>query len=514
MAFAAAFPAYRSRPTLKGPGLLPWPLVWALMACGPGAAHAARLALVVGNDNYTQIEPLRNARNDAKLVGEVLRKAGFDVAEASNLDRNGLWAALDRLKARLKKDDEVVFYFAGHGVQIGANQLLLPIDISPINEAQVQRDGVPLVEVQDSLKDARFALLLIDACRDNPFPKTGTRSMGGTRGLSPPEAAIGQVIMLSAGRNQKALDRVPGSPQANGLFAWELSQVLAQPGLEIRAALEDVKNRVDQQARKVGHEQRPSLVNDLIGPYLLMPGRSTVPSTAPATTSPQTAAPVVRSPVVLFERDFSKPDWVGLTGWELTLPWNSTHKTTDADVRNGAAWIEMRTTDKGASILSPAFKAAKRVRLTARVYLEPNKRHPFLPNIQLMDEQASPSQGGQPKRLLHVGLIRSSFGPDHACSGPDKPRVTDGGGCVMGQLLGSEVSSSSLYNRWITPSIIYDEGTGAVEVDFDGDGKVDFTGTISPSQRFKPSRVSFSGFGWYTGHRMGIQWVRVEDLGS
>ncbi len=235
-------------------------------------AHAARLALVVGNDSYSQVTPLKNARNDARLVAGVLRKAGFEVSEASNLNRTALWSTLDRFKGRIQKGDEVVFYFAGHGVQVGANQLLLPTDISADNDSQVQRDGVPLIDVQDALKDARLAMLLIDACRDNPFPKTGTRSVGSTRGLSPPEASTGQIIMMSAGRNQKALDYVPNSAQANGLFAWELSQVLQTPGLEIRNALEDVKNRVDDKARRAGHEQRPSLVNDLRGSFYLSSG--------------------------------------------------------------------------------------------------------------------------------------------------------------------------------------------------------------------------------------------------
>ncbi len=250
-------------------GLFSLALVSLLLAL---PAHAARLALVIGNDAYNQVAALKNARNDARLVAGVLRKAGFEVSEASNLNRTALWSTLDRFKGRINKGDEVVFYFAGHGVQVGANQLLLPTDISADNDSQVQRDGVPLIDVQDALKDARLAMLLIDACRDNPFPKTGTRTIGSTRGLSPPEASTGQIIMMSAGRNQKALDYVPNSAQANGLFAWELSQVLQTPGLEIRNALEDVKNRVDDKARRAGHEQRPSLVNDLRGSFYLSSG--------------------------------------------------------------------------------------------------------------------------------------------------------------------------------------------------------------------------------------------------
>jgi uncharacterized caspase-like protein len=237
-------------------------------------AQGARLALVIGNDAYKQVEPLKNARNDARLMVGVLKKAGFEVNSANDLTRDGLWNTIDTFKSRIQKGDEVVFYFAGHGVQINSNQLLLPVDIAAKSDAQVQRDGVPLIDIQDALKDARFALLLIDACRDNPFPKTGTRGIGGTRGLERAEPSTGQIIMMSAGRNQKALDKVPGEAVANGLFTWELAQALQTPGVEIRAALEQVKDRVDDKAKRAGHEQRPSLVNDLKGNFYLVPGEA------------------------------------------------------------------------------------------------------------------------------------------------------------------------------------------------------------------------------------------------
>jgi len=283
-------------------------LLLATLAFGLHAmpAQAARLALVIGNDGYQKIVPLKNARNDARLMAGILKKAGFDVTQANDLGRDGLWSTIDTFKGRINKGDEVVFYFAGHGVQIGANQLLLPTDIDARNDAQVQRDGVPLLDVQDALGDARVGVLLLDACRDNPFPKTGTRAIGGTRGLSPPEPSTGQIIMMSAGRNQKALDYVPGQQQGNGLFTWELSQALQTPGIEIRAALEQVKDRVDEAARKAGHEQRPSLVNDLRGNFYLTSANAVqLASIKPEPVSP-TARPVQMN--ILSLKDLQKEE--------------------------------------------------------------------------------------------------------------------------------------------------------------------------------------------------------------
>ena len=257
-------------------GLLLGLCLWALSAgaqdnSGRGLNRdggGKRIALVIGNDAYQKVDGLKNARNDARLMAATLQKAGFEVTQVNDLGRDGMWRNIDIFKGRINKGDEVVFYFAGHGLQINSNQLLLPIDISAVNDGQVQRDAVSLVEVQDALKDARFALLVIDACRDNPFPKTGGRSIGGsTRGLLPPEPVTGQIIVMSAGRNQKALDIVPGEPVANGLFTWELAQAIQAPGVEIRAALEQVKDRVDDKAKSVGHEQRPGMVSDLRGNF-------------------------------------------------------------------------------------------------------------------------------------------------------------------------------------------------------------------------------------------------------
>ena len=246
------------------------------------AQNTKRLALLIGNDAYRNVEPLKNAKNDARLLAAVLKKANFEVTLVSDLDRGGFWNAVDTFKGRINKGDEVVFFFAGHGVQIGANQLLLPVEITNQSDKQIERDAIALVDVQDALRDARFAMLVIDACRDNPFPKQGERSIGATRGLLPPEPATGQVIVMSAGRNQKALDGVPGGTIKNGLFSWELAKVLQQPGLEVRNAMEQVKERVDDIAKRENHAQRPSIVNDLRGNFYFF-GPTTVQVAPPAT---------------------------------------------------------------------------------------------------------------------------------------------------------------------------------------------------------------------------------------
>lgn len=244
-------------------------IVWVGLMLFVCSAQAGRLALVIGNDQYEAVEKLHNARNDANLMAQTLRDAQFEVTTVQNVDRKRFFAALDQFQRRISKGDDVVFYFAGHGVQIGSNPVLLPVDVRATTDREAEREGVPLLEVQDALKDARVSLLVIDACRDNPFPKNGTRSIGAMRGLAPPEAARGQAIIMSAGRGQKALDTVPGETSSNGLFTREFVQVLRQPGLEVRAALQQVRDRVEDKAARANHDQRPSLVDDLRGNFYL-----------------------------------------------------------------------------------------------------------------------------------------------------------------------------------------------------------------------------------------------------
>lgn len=260
-------------------------LVFVLIASTSYSQTPKRFALVIGNDSYRTVEPLKNARNDARAFAQTMRDAKFEVIAQDDLSREQFWGVIDKVKGRMNKGDELVFYFAGHGVQIGANQYLLPIDIPvPDSDRQVERSAVPLVEVLDSFSDARVSVFVIDACRDNPFPKRSTRSIGGTRGLSRPEPTTGQIVILSAGRDQKALDSVPGRGSQNGLFTHELIQVIRSGNPEVRSAFETVKERVDDAARKVNHQQRPAVSHDLRGNFFFYPEsrQGSVASIAPA----------------------------------------------------------------------------------------------------------------------------------------------------------------------------------------------------------------------------------------
>jgi hypothetical protein len=236
----------------------------------PPAPH--RKALVIGNDRYLYVAPLANAAADAEAMARTLQAVGFNVTRHLNLDEKQFKQALREFRMRVQGGDEVIVYFAGHGVQLGAANYLLPVDIRADHEEQVKDEAIPLQRILDDLNErkAKFALAVIDACRDNPFVSKG-RSIGG-RGLAPTSAASGQMVMYSAGAGQQALDRLgPNDRERNGLFTRVLLREMIVPGQSVDRVLRNVRNEVVKLARGVGHEQTPALYDQAIGEFFFAP---------------------------------------------------------------------------------------------------------------------------------------------------------------------------------------------------------------------------------------------------
>lgn len=253
-----------------------------------GPVQARRLALVIGNDSYQNVQALKNARSDAKAIAAELQAVGFAVTLKQDLTQKMMKAALRDFKAAVAGGDEVVFYFSGHGVQFGGTNYLIPVDITADSEAQVADDAVPLQRILDDLTEqkARFSLAIIDACRSNPFKEAG-RAIGG-RGLVPVTPATGQMIMYSAGAGQAALDNLgPHDNNPNGVFTRVLIQAMRKPGVPAGSLLKDVQSDVVELAQGVGHEQVPALYDQSLGKFYFRPG---APGVATAASSPTAAA--------------------------------------------------------------------------------------------------------------------------------------------------------------------------------------------------------------------------------
>jgi uncharacterized caspase-like protein len=251
----------------------------------------ARKALVIGNDSYsTAVGELKNARADARAIAGSLAELGFQVTTKTDLSERAMRAAVREFTDSLNGGDEALFFYAGHAVQFGGGNYLLPVDIDrPRNEAQVRDESLPLDRILDDLaaKQVRFSIAIIDACRDNPFPKVGGRSIGSARGLAPTNPATGQMVMFSAGSGQTALDSLGDSDKdPNGLFTRVLLKQLRETGISADQLLRRVREDVVVLARSIGHEQVPALYDQAIGSFVFRDGsRATQPEPTSASTT-------------------------------------------------------------------------------------------------------------------------------------------------------------------------------------------------------------------------------------
>ena len=227
-----------------------------------------RRALVIGNNKYQNVQPLANAAEDASSMAESLREIGYEVTLRLDLSERDMKLALRTFRKQLQGGDEALFFFAGHGVQLGMANYLLPVDITGESEAQIKDDAIPLQRVLDDMAEqrVRFTLAIIDACRDNPFKSRG-RAIG-ERGLGPTTAATGQMIIFSAGAGQRALDNLgPGDKSRNGLFTRVLLKKMQEPGISVDRLVRSVRTEVVTLAKAVGHEQVPAIYDQVIGDF-------------------------------------------------------------------------------------------------------------------------------------------------------------------------------------------------------------------------------------------------------
>ena len=231
-------------------------------------SNSNRRALVIGNDSYKQISKLVNAREDAKAVAESLEQVGYTVTLKLDLTEKEMKSALRVFKSQINGGEEVVIFYAGHGVQLGSSNYLLPTDIAGENEEQIKDEAIQLQRILDDMteKKAKLTLVMLDACRDNPFKVAG-RNIGG-RGLAPTTAANGQMVIFSAGTGQQALDKLgPTDKDKNGVFTRVLIKEMKNTGVSVDKLIRNVRNQVVALAQSIGHEQVPAIYDQVVGDF-------------------------------------------------------------------------------------------------------------------------------------------------------------------------------------------------------------------------------------------------------
>lgn len=208
----------------------------ALSAAGAQAEDAGkRVALVIGNSRYAAA-PLANPRRDADTVGQSLVAAGFDTVVVHDLDSRAFNSALQAFRRRAQGAEIALLYYAGHGIEGKGANWLIPIDARLQSEDDLQFEAVPMSLAQSVMQGARLRVLILDACRNDPFKRNwATYANSLVRatprgGLRLPEGEDGSLILYAADAGATAND---GPPTGNSPFAASLARYLREPEVEV-----------------------------------------------------------------------------------------------------------------------------------------------------------------------------------------------------------------------------------------------------------------------------------------
>jgi len=225
-----------------------------------GYSQDKRLALVIGNCEYQYAVPLSNPVNDADAIAETLQLLGFDVMKYNNSTQKEMKKAIDSFGEKLKNYDVSLFFFAGHGLQVDGYNYLIPVDANVKSEGDAEYNCVNTGRVLAKMEtsDANTNIVILDACRNNPFEKSWSRSLS-NKGLAFMEAPTGSLIAYSTSPGNIASD----GTGKYGLYTESLLKYIGDPDLNVLQVFQQTRKTVKE---KSNGEQIPwestSLIND------------------------------------------------------------------------------------------------------------------------------------------------------------------------------------------------------------------------------------------------------------
>jgi formylglycine-generating enzyme required for sulfatase activity len=227
-----------------------------------------KVALIVGNSTYTNTAPLVNPKNDAEDMAKTLKKLGFDVIAKQDLNRKEMYVAFGEFSKKLQDADVGLFYYSGHGVQSNGSNFLIPIAGSIKEEEHLESRAVQAQSVLDIMRKAKCPLniVVLDACRDNPFV-SAVRS--NKRGLASVQAPAGTFIIYATDQGDTASDNPDGR---NGLFTQELVAHIQTPGLKFEDVFKRTARTVQEKSVQAGKRQVPWISSSFVGDfYFVLP---------------------------------------------------------------------------------------------------------------------------------------------------------------------------------------------------------------------------------------------------
>ena len=278
-------PCKRSLRTAGRLSLVVGLLALVAFATAAPALAAKRVALVIGNSAYHSVVHLENPANDAKLMAKTLRGLGFTLVGQDaqlDLDKQHFDAALQDFSNQVLGAEVALFYYAGHGVQVNGRNFLVPVEANPIKESDVylQMIDTSIVLSQMEGSGTKLNIVLLDACRNNPFAGRGLRATGG--GLAQMQAPEGTLISYATQPGAAALDGSDGDSP----YSKALAEMIRRPGLGLFDTFNEVGVAVK---RATGGQQQPWLSSSPIEGGFYFSG-------APAAVAIASAEPVASAP--------------------------------------------------------------------------------------------------------------------------------------------------------------------------------------------------------------------------
>lgn len=319
-------------------------MVLVALSVTAGLSAAERYALVIGNSNYTAISPLRNPANDAEDIAGTLRSIGFEADVLLDADLRSMREAVRSLGDRLtvNKDSVGLFFYAGHGVQSGGENYLIPLGADIRTDKDLPYEALNANYILDYLNEAgsSFNMIILDACRDNPF--STFRSAG--RGLAVVEAPRGSIVMYSTGAGQVAAD----GTGRNSTFTTALLDHMIVDGIEVNEMVRRVMRDV---AKNTDGIQVPAFYSNYFGTFRFAGSGSpasavTVQTPAVRTTQVLKPAAAVLSPLLI------EGVWKGRrqTGWSFdNMEYRISSWWGDSEVLSAAANVSSMPEDLAAA---------------------------------------------------------------------------------------------------------------------------------------------------------------------